>query len=83
MVRVVPTVGDGIALAAGLALLNPIVGAGALLAQRLLRDPVGQMLAFEYQISGSWGDPKVVKVRGPSPQEVEGELGAPKADEKK
>ncbi|HKC43806.1 MAG TPA: YhdP family protein [Burkholderiales bacterium] len=83
VVRVVPTVGDGIAIAAGLALLNPLVGAGALLAQRLLRDPVGQMLAFEYRISGSWGDPKVVKVRGPSPQEVEGELGAPKADEKK
>jgi uncharacterized protein (TIGR02099 family) len=82
-VRVVPTIGDGVALAAGVALLNPIVGAGALLAQRLFKDPLGQMLAFEYHVSGSWEDPKVIKVRAPSPQQVEGELGAPKTEESK
>lgn len=61
-VRVVPVVGDSVAAAAALALLNPIVGVGALLAQRLLKDPIGQMLAFQYRITGPWEDPKVERV---------------------
>ncbi len=64
-VRVVPVLGDSVAVAAGLALLNPIVGAGALIAQRLFKDPLGQMFAFEYQITGSWEDPKVIRTRAP------------------
>jgi uncharacterized protein (TIGR02099 family) len=58
-VRVVPIVGDSIAAVAGLALLNPMVGLGTLIAQRLLRDPLGQVLAHEYAVTGSWDDPKV------------------------
>jgi uncharacterized protein (TIGR02099 family) len=61
-VRVVPVVGDSVAAAAAVALLNPIVGVGALLAQRLLKDPIGQMLAFRYRITGPWEDPKVERV---------------------
>ncbi len=64
-VRVVPAVGDNVALAAGLALINPIVGAGALIAQQLFKEPIGQMFAFEFQISGSWEDPKVIRARAP------------------
>lgn len=67
-VRVIPTIGDSLAAAAGIALLNPLVGIGALLTQRLLKDPIGQIFAFEYAISGSWDDPKVEKVRGPQQQ---------------
>jgi len=61
-VRVVPVVGDSVAAAAGVALLNPIIGAGALLAQRLLKDPIGQMFAFEYRVTGGWEDPKVERL---------------------
>jgi uncharacterized protein YhdP len=57
--RVVPEVGGGVAAAAGLALLNPIVGAGTFLAQQLLKNPIGQMIALEYDVSGTWQDPKV------------------------
>ena len=64
-VRVVPTVGDSVATAAGLALLNPVVGVGAWIAQRILKDPIGQMFAYEYAITGSWHDPKVQKLRAP------------------
>jgi uncharacterized protein YhdP len=70
-VRVIPTVGDSLAAAAGIALLNPLVGIGALLTQRLLKDPIGQIFAFEYAITGSWDDPKVEKVRGPQQQAAE------------
>ncbi|MCC6608265.1 MAG: TIGR02099 family protein [Burkholderiales bacterium] len=60
--RVVPDVGSGVAAAAGIALLNPLIGAGTLLAQALLKNPIGQMLAYEYIVTGTWGDPKVTKV---------------------
>jgi uncharacterized protein (TIGR02099 family) len=59
--RVVPEVGGGVAAAAGLALLNPLLGAGTLIAQQLLKNPIGQMIALEYDVSGTWQDPKVVK----------------------
>ena len=61
-VRVVPVLGDSVAVAAGVALLNPII-AGAPIAQRLFKDPLGQMFSYEYQVTGSWEDPKVVRVR--------------------
>jgi len=61
-VRVVPIVGDSIAAMAGLALLNPVVGIGTLIAQRLLQDPLGQILAYEYAITGTWADPRFERV---------------------
>jgi uncharacterized protein (TIGR02099 family) len=79
-VRVVPVLGDSVAVAAGVALLNPIVGAGALIAQRLFKDPLGQMFSYEYQVSGSWEDPKVVRVRAPE-LAIPGLRGAPAAPE--
>jgi uncharacterized protein YhdP len=79
-VRVVPSIGDSIAVAAGVALFNPIIGAGALLAQRLLKDPIGQMLAYEYRVTGAWTEPKVIQVRAPRPPEAEGEGGAAPGD---
>ncbi|MCL4799516.1 MAG: TIGR02099 family protein [Burkholderiales bacterium] len=66
-VRVVPDVGSGVAAAAGIALLNPLVGAGTLLAQALLKNPIGQMFAFEYAVTGTWSDPKVAKVAAAEP----------------
>jgi len=71
-VRVVPVVGDSVAAAAGVALLNPIIGAGALIAQRLLRDPIGQMFAFEYHVTGGWDDPKVERLASRAAAETEG-----------
>ncbi len=64
-VRVVPVVGDSVAAAAAVALLNPIVGIGALLAQRLLKDPIGQMLAYSYRVTGAWDEPRVERVGVP------------------
>lgn len=65
-VRVIPTVGDSVAAAAGLALLNPVVGVGAWIAQRILKDPLGRMLAFEYSVTGSWDNPQVQKLGEPT-----------------
>ncbi len=60
--RVVPSLGDSAAAFAAL-LLNPVAGLGALIAQRLLKDPLGQIFAFEYAVTGGWSEPKVERVR--------------------
>ncbi|WP_169333574.1 YhdP family protein [Leeia oryzae] len=60
-VRVVPVVGDSVSVAAGLAMANPVVGLGTFLLQKLFRDPLGQMIAFEYDVTGGWSNPTVVK----------------------
>ncbi len=64
-VKIVPSVSD--TASAAVAILNPAIGAAALLAQRALKNPLGQMLAFEYEITGSWSDPQVKKL-GVQPQ---------------
>ncbi|MFC4158551.1 YhdP family protein [Chitinimonas lacunae] len=61
-VRIVPTIGDSIAVTAGVALANPALGVGAFLLQRALKDPLGQLIAYEYDISGRWDDPKIERV---------------------
>jgi len=61
-VRVVPSVGDSLSVAGLLMLAHPITGVASFLAQRLLKDPLGQAFAFEYSVTGSWADPKVEKV---------------------
>ncbi|MFA5914550.1 MAG: AsmA-like C-terminal region-containing protein, partial [Burkholderiales bacterium] len=65
-VRVVPSVGDSLSVA-GLMLANPIAGVASFLAQRLLKDPLGQAFAYEYNVSGTWADPKVEKVARETP----------------
>ena len=61
-----PTLSAGVSAGAALMFLaNPIVGAavgaGSLLAQKVLRDPIEQMFSYEYHVSGSWSDPVVGK----------------------
>ena len=59
-VRIEPALGE--TLAVGAMIAHPAVGAAAWLAQKILKDPLGQMFAFEYGITGSWSDPKVEKL---------------------
>ncbi len=58
--RVTPKIGDGFSLLAFAA--GPAVGAGVFIANKLLRDPLDKLAAFEYNVSGSWKEPKVEKV---------------------
>ncbi len=68
--RVVPPVGLG--LATGAALLNPIAALWILIAQRVLKDPLGQVFAVDYTVTGTWAQPEVkrlkVETREPGPQ---------------
>jgi len=61
--RVVPALGDSAATAATLLLnVNPVTALGAMIAQRIFKDPLGQMFAFEYAVTGNWTKPKVERV---------------------
>jgi uncharacterized protein (TIGR02099 family) len=68
-VRVQPSLSTGVSAgAAVLFIANPIVGAavgaGALLAQKLMNNPIDQLFSYDYRISGSWADPVVERVTG-------------------
>ena len=72
-VRVVPSVGDTLSVASLILLAHPVTGIASFLAQRLLKDPIGQAFAFEYAVTGPWADPKVEKVARTPPGGAAGE----------
>jgi uncharacterized protein YhdP len=59
-VRVLPAIGGSVSLLAFAA--GPAVGAGVFLANKIFRDPLDKLVSFEYNVTGSWVDPKVEKV---------------------
>jgi len=65
--KVVPGVGEGVAVA-GAFLGGPVVGVTAYVLQKLLKDPVGQMISYEYQVTGTWDNPQVAKLGQQAPQ---------------
>jgi uncharacterized protein YhdP len=65
-VRVQPALSGGVSAGAALLFLaNPLigaaVGAGSLLAQKVLKDPIEQMFSYEYAVTGGWSDPVVTR----------------------
>jgi uncharacterized protein YhdP len=59
-VRVTPKLGDSAATVVGV--INPVAGIVTFIGQRALKDPLGQIFAFEYGITGGWANPKVAKL---------------------
>ena len=62
-VRILPTLGDSVALIGAFA-ISPVVGIGSLIVNKVLGNPLDKLASFEYNVSGSWRDPSVVKVGG-------------------
>jgi len=67
-VRVLPTLGASVSLI-GAFTAGPAVGLGTLLLSKVLGDPLDKMVSFEYNVSGTWGDPDVVKVTRVQPKQ--------------
>ena len=70
-VRVLPSLSSTLSTGAGAAAMlllaaNPLVaaavGAGTLLAQKAMKDPIEQIFAYDYRVTGSWSDPVVERV---------------------
>lgn len=60
-VRIVPQVTDSVAIA-GAIFGGPIAGVAAYLAQKVLKDPLGEIVTFEYDVAGTWSEPTVRRV---------------------
>lgn len=58
-VKVTPAVSDSLSLAAFAG--GPAVGVAAFVAQKLLKDPLGKLTSYEYDVIGTWDEPKEVK----------------------
>ncbi len=65
-VKVVPVVGDSVSLLAFLG--GPVVGLSTFVLQKLLKDPLGKMVAYDYAITGTWENPNVLRVSSKSPE---------------
>jgi uncharacterized protein (TIGR02099 family) len=70
-VRVQPSLSTAVSTGAGAAAVallaaNPLVGAavgaGTLLAQKLMQDPIEQMFSYEYAVRGSWAEPQIERL---------------------
>lgn len=67
LVEVRPELNAGLASLAYAALANPAIGLGSFVAQMVLREPLQQIFAFEYDVIGPWDDPQVVRRPRPAP----------------
>lgn len=76
VVTVQPEMGAVLSVGTALVLANPVVGAAAAIASKVLQDPLNKIFSFQYHVSGSWSDPKVEKL-GQSVQEIPTSAPAP------
>lgn len=60
VVRILPTLGDSMSLIGAFA-ISPAVGIGSLIVNKVLGDPLDKLASFEYNVSGTWSNPSVVK----------------------
>jgi uncharacterized protein (TIGR02099 family) len=60
-VRINPQLSDTVSVAGAL-IGGPVAGVAAFLAQKLLKDPLDEIAAYEYDVTGNWSDPLVTKV---------------------
>jgi uncharacterized protein YhdP len=68
-VHVQPALSSSVSAGAALFFLaNPLVGAaigaGSLLAQAIMKDPIEQIFSYEFTVTGSWSDPVVTRSTG-------------------
>jgi uncharacterized protein (TIGR02099 family) len=60
-VKINPQLSDTFSVAGAL-IGGPVAGVAAFVAQKLLRDPLGEITSYEYDVTGTWAEPQVNKV---------------------
>lgn len=60
-IRINPQLSDTLSVAGAL-IGGPVAGVAAFVAQKLLKDPLGEITAYEYDVTGTWAEPLVSKV---------------------
>ncbi|MCC6379739.1 MAG: TIGR02099 family protein [Burkholderiales bacterium] len=66
------TAGAAMLLLAANPLVAAAVGAGALVAQNMMNNPLDQIFSYDYRITGSWSDPVVERVGSRTPAPADG-----------
>jgi uncharacterized protein YhdP len=61
-VSVKPSVGNSISSILAV-VVNPIWGLGAFILDKVLKNPLGQVLTFEYHVTGTWTKPEVAPLK--------------------
>ncbi len=61
-ITIQPRLEDTVALAGAL-VGGPVVGLGTLIANKLLKNPIGEAVTFDYGVTGTWGDPVITKLK--------------------
>ena len=67
--KVLPTLGDSVSLI-GAFVVSPAVGLGTLIVNKVLGDPLDNLVSFEYNIDGKWSDPNVTKINSTKPNNL-------------
>jgi len=73
-VKILPTLGSSVSLIGAFA-ISPVVGIGSLIVNKVLGDPLDKLVSFEYNVSGSWNEPSVIKVGRKQPQQETNKSG--------
>jgi uncharacterized protein YhdP len=73
--QVVPEVSEGLALAATV-FGTPVLGLSTLLLSKLLKNPFGKAVAYEYRVTGSWDNPHVARLSAPAARAAAAESAA-------
>lgn len=60
-VVILPTLGSSVSMLSAFA-AGPIAGIGTLIVSKVLGNPLDKLMSFEYNVSGTWANPNVVKV---------------------
>lgn len=60
-VIILPTLGSSVSMLSAFA-AGPVVGLGTLIVSKVLGNPLDKLMSFEYNVTGTWSDPNVVKV---------------------
>ena len=61
-VNIQPRLDDTVAVASAI-VGGPVAGIGALIAGKVLKNPIGQALYFDYRVTGGWGEPVITKMK--------------------
>ncbi len=65
--RVLPEMGESVALAATV-LGTPALGLSTLIVSKLLQNPLGKVVGYEYLVTGTWDNPSVTRISAPAPR---------------
>lgn len=76
---VIPSLGESVSII-GTLIGGPVVGLTTLLAQKLLSDPLGRAFGYQYNVTGKWDSPDVVRVTRESEAAAKAAVTAPGSD---